>query len=95
MFATLFLTTIIFFGFFFPIIFITLGKDKIFFLITNVSVSKGKSIVPFKRRTTKIGYLEIRERFNITTCKEFVEQCNDYNHKIKRIEEGHTNMDPT
>ena len=29
MFATLFLTTIIFFGFFFTIILITLGKDKI------------------------------------------------------------------
>lgn len=29
----------------------------------------------------------IKKRFNITSWKEFVEQCNDYNHKIKRIED--------
>jgi nitrogen fixation NifU-like protein len=28
----------------------------------------------------------IKKRFNINTWNEFVEKCNDYNHKIKRIE---------
>ena len=46
-FAILFLTTIIFFGLFFPIIFITLGKDKAFFSISDGLVLKGKLIVPF------------------------------------------------
>jgi NifU-like protein involved in Fe-S cluster formation len=29
----------------------------------------------------------IKKRFNINTWNEFVEKCNDYNHKIKRIED--------
>jgi len=29
----------------------------------------------------------IKKRFHINTWNEFVEQCNDYNHKIKRVED--------
>ena len=67
-------------------------KNNTYLEVKNID---NVSLVPFKRMTTKKGYWEIRKskcsncikkRFNVNTWQDFVELCNNYNHKIKNIE---------